>query len=95
MMIQLKGIKKNKTYFNGAPLHVLKGIDLDIEKGEMVSIMGASGSGKSTLLNILGILDTYDTGTYLLNGQLIQNLSESREPPSLRKPYDRLHLPII
>ena len=75
-MIQLRGI--NKTYFNGAPLHVLKGIDLDIEKGEMVSIMGASGSGKSTLLNILGILDTYDTGTYLLNGQLIQNLSESR-----------------
>ena len=76
MMIQLKGI--NKTYFNGAPLHVLKGIDLEIENGEMVSIMGASGSGKSTLLNILGILDTYDTGTYHLNGQLIQNLSESR-----------------
>lgn len=76
MMIQLKGI--NKTYFNGAPLHVLKGIDLEIEKGEMVSIMGASGSGKSTLLNILGILDTYDIGTYHLNGQLIQNLSESR-----------------
>ena len=75
-MIQLKGI--NKTYFNGAPLHVLKGIDLDIEKGEMVSIMGASGSGKSTLLNILGILDTYDSGTYTLNGQLIQNLSETR-----------------
>ena len=72
-MIQLRGI--NKTYFNGAPLHVLKGINLDIEKGEMVSIMGASGSGKSTLLNILGILDT---GTYQLNGQLIQNLSESR-----------------
>ena len=59
-------------------MHVLKGIDLEIEKGEMVSIMGASGSGKSTLLNILGILDTYDTGTYHLNGQLIQNLSESR-----------------
>ena len=76
MMIHLEGI--NKTYFNGAPLHVLKGIDLEIEKGEMVSIMGASGSGKSTLLNILGILDTYDTGTYHLNGQLIQNLSESR-----------------
>ena len=75
-MIQLKGI--NKTYFNGAPLHVLKGIDLDIEKGEMVSIMGASGSGKSTLLNILGILDTYDTGIYTLNGQLIRNLSETR-----------------
>ena len=76
MMIHLEGI--NKTYFNGAPLHVLKGIDLDIEKGEMVSIMGASGSGKSTLLNILGILDTYDTGTYTLNGQWIRNLSETR-----------------
>ncbi len=76
MMIELKGI--NKTYFNGAPLHVLKGIDLEIETGEMVSIMGASGSGKSTLLNILGILDTYDTGTYRLDGQLIQDLSETR-----------------
>jgi putative ABC transport system ATP-binding protein len=76
MIIQLKDI--NKTYFNGAPLHVLKGIDLDIEQGEMVSIMGASGSGKSTLLNILGILDTYDTGVYKLAGQFIQDLSESR-----------------
>ena len=76
MMIRLKGI--NKTYYNGAPLHVLKGIDLDIERGEMVSIMGASGSGKSTLLNILGILDTYDTGEYYLDNQLIRNLSESR-----------------
>ena len=75
-MIELRDI--NKTYYNGAPLHVLKGINLDIEKGEMVSIMGASGSGKSTLLNILGILDTYDTGSYRLNGQLIKNLSESR-----------------
>ena len=75
-MIQLQGI--NKTYFNGAPLHVLKGIDLDIDKGEMVSIMGASGSGKSTLLNILGILDTYDSGTYRLNGTLIKNLNETQ-----------------
>jgi len=76
MIIQLKDI--NKTYFNGAPLHVLKGINLDIERGEMVSIMGASGSGKSTLLNILGILDTYDTGSYTLNGTLIKDLSETR-----------------
>lgn len=76
MIIKLKDI--NKTYYSGAPLHVLKGIDLDIEKGEMVSIMGASGSGKSTLLNILGILDTYDTGTYQLGNQLIWELSESR-----------------
>ena len=75
-MIHLRNI--NKTYFNGAPLHVLKGIDLTVERGEMVSIMGASGSGKSTLLNILGILDTYDSGEYLLNGQLIRNLSETR-----------------
>lgn len=75
-MIQLNGI--NKTYHNGAPLHVLKGIDLTIEKGEMVSIMGASGSGKSTLLNILGILDTYDTGEYYLDGYLIRNLNETK-----------------
>ena len=59
-MIHLKDI--NKTYNNGQPLHVLKGINLDIEQGEFVSIMGASGSGKSTLLNILGILDNYDSG---------------------------------
>lgn len=75
-MIHLENI--NKTYYNGAPLHVLKGINLDIEKGEFVSIMGASGSGKSTLLNILGILDNYDTGNYYLNNVLIKNLSETR-----------------
>lgn len=73
-MIELKGI--NKTYFGAQPLHVLKGIDLSIGDGEFVSIMGASGSGKSTLLNILGILDTYDTGEYYLAGKLIKNLSE-------------------
>ncbi len=76
MIIELKDI--NKTYYNGAPLHVLKGIDLGIEKGEMVSITGASGSGKSTLLNILGILDTYDTGSYTLSGHLIRDLSETK-----------------
>ncbi|MDR0420339.1 MAG: ABC transporter ATP-binding protein [Prevotellaceae bacterium] len=75
-MIRLKNI--NKTYYNGAPLHVLKGIDMEINKGEFVSIMGASGSGKSTLLNILGILDNYDTGEYCLNDVLIKNLSETR-----------------
>jgi len=75
-MIDLKGI--NKTYYGGAALHVLKGIDLHIAQGEMVSIMGASGSGKSTLLNILGILDTYDTGEYYLNNLLIRNLSETK-----------------
>lgn len=75
-MIKLRDI--NKTYPGAVPLHVLKGINLDIAKGELVSIMGASGSGKSTLLNILGILDNYDTGEYILNGQLIRNLSENR-----------------
>lgn len=75
-MIKLRDI--NKTYNNGQPLHVLKGINLDIEEGEFISIMGASGSGKSTLLNILGILDNYDTGEYHLNGTLIKDLSETR-----------------
>ena len=75
-MIQLRDI--NKTYQGAQPLHVLKGINLDIDEGEFVSIMGASGSGKSTLLNILGILDNYDSGTYLLNDVLIKNLSERK-----------------
>ncbi|MBO4718905.1 MAG: ABC transporter ATP-binding protein [Prevotella sp.] len=75
-MIHLQDI--NKTYFGAQPLHVLKGINLDIAKGEFVSIMGASGSGKSTLLNILGILDNYDSGTYELAGVPIWNLSERK-----------------
>jgi putative ABC transport system ATP-binding protein len=68
----------NKTYYSGAPLHVLKGIDMNVEKGEFLSIMGASGSGKSTLLNILGILDSYDTGEYFLDNVLIKGLGEAR-----------------
>jgi putative ABC transport system ATP-binding protein len=68
----------NKTYFGAQPLHLLKGINLDIEAGEFVSIMGASGSGKSTLLNILGILDNYDSGLYTLNGVRIWDLSERK-----------------
>ena len=77
-MIHLDSI--HKTYNLGTPnaLHVLKGIDLHINKGELVSIMGSSGSGKSTLLNILGILDNYDEGTYHLDGHLIKNLSETQ-----------------
>ena len=70
----------HKTYNLGTPnaLHVLKGISLDIQDGEFVSIMGASGSGKSTLLNILGILDNYDEGNYYLAGRLIKDLNETQ-----------------
>ncbi len=75
-MIRLHQI--HKTYNNGSPLHVLKGIDLEVARGELVSIMGASGSGKSTLLNILGILDNYDSGEYYLAGRLIKNLTETQ-----------------
>ena len=80
-MIKLRNI--NKTYYSASPLHVLKGLDLDISQGDFVSIMGASGSGKSTLLNILGVLDTYDEGEYWLDGKLIKDLSE-REAAHLR-----------
>ncbi|MCF0180574.1 MAG: ABC transporter ATP-binding protein, partial [Bacteroidales bacterium] len=75
-MIKLTGI--HKTYQSATPLHVLKGIDLHIEEGELVSIMGASGSGKSTLLNIIGILDNYDEGDYYLAGTHIKNLNETK-----------------
>ena len=75
-MLLLKNI--HKTYHAGSPLHVLKGINLEIEKGEFVSIMGASGSGKSTLLNIMGILDDYDEGEYYLDGRLIRGLNETQ-----------------
>jgi len=69
----------HKSYVTGQnSLHVLKGIDLNIEAGEMISIMGASGSGKSTLLNILGILDNFDSGAYFLNGIKIERLSERK-----------------
>jgi putative ABC transport system ATP-binding protein len=76
-MIKLQGLEKSYSV-GGNSLKVLKGIYTEIEKGEMVSIMGSSGSGKSTLLNILGILDDYDSGSYYLNGQLIQHMNETQ-----------------
>ena len=76
-MIRLSNI--HKSYEMGSnSLHVLKGIDLTIEQGDFVSIMGSSGSGKSTLLNILGMLDNYDKGSYYLGGNLIANMSEKK-----------------
>ena len=76
-MIQLKNIRKSyqTAYTN---LEVLKGIDLEIEAGDFVSIMGSSGSGKSTLLNILGILDEYNAGSYHLDGTLIKDLNQKQ-----------------
>lgn len=69
----------HKSYDVGKnKLHVLKGIDVQIDDGELVSIMGHSGSGKSTLLNILGILDNYDEGSYYLDDMLISNMNEKK-----------------
>jgi putative ABC transport system ATP-binding protein len=69
----------HKSYVVGKNrLHVLKGIDLDVDSGELVSVMGSSGSGKSTLLNVLGLLDGYDDGEYHLDGRLVRDLGESR-----------------
>ncbi len=74
-MIRLENVNKSYRMGKGS-LHVLKDLSLDVEAGELVSIMGSSGSGKSTLLNILGLLDGYDNGTYHLEGQLMRGLSE-------------------
>jgi putative ABC transport system ATP-binding protein len=76
-IIKLQHIHKSYVTGNNR-LHVLKGIDLDIEEGEMVSIMGSSGSGKSTMLNVIGLLDNHDEGKYVLNGTEIKNLSETK-----------------
>ena len=76
-MIELDDV--HKYYGQGdRQLHVLKGIFLKIQEGEMVAIMGSSGSGKSTLLNILGLLDNHDSGAYRLAGIPIANLKESQ-----------------
>ncbi len=76
-MIRLSNINKSYTIGNNS-MHVLKGIDMYIKPGELVSIMGSSGSGKSTLLNILGLLDNYDQGEYYLNDLLMSNLSQTK-----------------
>mgnify|MGYP001135483648 FL=1 len=69
----------HKSYSIGdSKLHVLKGIDLSVNQGEMVAIMGSSGSGKSTLLNIIGMLDEADEGVYILDQVPIKNLTEKK-----------------
>ena len=74
-MIEIKNL--HKSYQMGSnSLHVLKGINFNVEEGELVAIMGSSGSGKSTLLNIIGMLDEADSGSYTLDGVLIKDLNE-------------------
>jgi len=75
-VLQLKNIHKSYAMGNQS-LHVLQGVDMEVDAGELVSIMGASGSGKSTLLNIIGILDSYDEGSYVLDGRPISRVSET------------------
>jgi putative ABC transport system ATP-binding protein len=75
-LIDLRGIYK--VYDMGAEkVHALNGVDLAVERGEYVAIMGSSGSGKSTLMNLLGCLDTPSDGSYILNGTAVQELDDS------------------
>ena len=77
-MLRLEDL--NKYYHMGNhKLHVLKGVNLEINEGEFVSIMGSSGSGKSTMLNIVGLLDDYDSGAYYLDNKLIKKMNEKED----------------
>lgn len=76
-MIEIKDLHKSYQMGSNA-LHVLKGLNFNVEEGELVAIMGSSGSGKSTLLNILGMLDVSDSGEYILDGVPIKNLNETK-----------------
>ena len=75
-LLEIKDIKRDFR-LGSEVLHVLKGINLTIEKGEYVALMGPSGSGKSTLMNILGCLDTPTSGEYILNGKDVSKMSDA------------------
>ena len=90
-MSQIRLKRLNKSYGTGErAVHVLKDVELTIEKGELVSVMGSSGSGKSTLLNVLGILDDYDSGEYWLGDELIRAL-----PERLAARYRSVHIGFV
>lgn len=76
-VIHIRNIIRN-FQLGSETVYVLKGIDLDIERGDYVAIMGPSGSGKSTLMNLLGCLDTPTAGTYVLNGHDVSQLSDDQ-----------------
>ncbi len=74
--LELKGLVKNYATASGS-VPVLRSLDLVVHRGEFLGIMGASGSGKSTLLNILGLLDTPTEGTYILDGERVESMSDT------------------
>nr|NLD41371.1 ATP-binding cassette domain-containing protein [Actinomycetales bacterium] len=77
-LLTLRAVTKSVLLADGAPLHILRGVDLDVEAGEYVSIVGRSGTGKSTLLNILGLLDLPTGGDYWVNGVHVREMGENR-----------------
>ncbi len=77
-LLDLSGITRSVTLPDGSPLHILRGVDLQVNMGQRVTIVGRSGTGKSTLLNTIGMLDKPTSGQYLLDGQDAVNLSEAK-----------------